>query len=289
MVFWKNNHLIYKIISSSWTQCMIILSLILLTSCGKKDFNITNLNGNQITAMGHGGMGISNTYPINTFESISSALANGADGTEIDVQMTADKVLVAFHDVELSQKTNLSGRINERSWAELQEAQYNFTPYSGYSIVSMDDLFTNLQNINTYTFAFDCKLFLVSNDDQPKMDFAMALVDLINKHNLENNTFIESTETDFLRLLTELNPDLRLFYYAVDMANGIENAMDLGLQGITISNKKVDQSEIQLAHDAGLQVALFNTQSKSDNIEAIEKNPDYIQSDRLKHLINILN
>jgi glycerophosphoryl diester phosphodiesterase len=42
------------------------------------------------------------------------------------------------------------------------------------------------------------------------------------------------------------------------------------------------------AHRNGTMVAVFNTHSKDRNMEAIEKNVDFIQSDKVKHLIKIL-
>ena len=69
--------------------------------------------------MGHGGMGFSNVYPMNTFESIMHCINLGADGTEIDVQMTKDGILVAYHDRELSNKTNKCGLVNDFYWNSL--------------------------------------------------------------------------------------------------------------------------------------------------------------------------
>ena len=79
----------------------ISLLSILLFSCQVEDFELNNLNGNRIDALGHGGMGISNLYPSNSAESILNCLYLGATGTEIDIQMTSDGVLVLFHDEEL--------------------------------------------------------------------------------------------------------------------------------------------------------------------------------------------
>ena len=53
------------------------------------------------------------SYPINTFESIMHCINVGSDGTEIDVQITKDGVLVAYHDKELSNKTNKCGLVND--------------------------------------------------------------------------------------------------------------------------------------------------------------------------------
>jgi len=48
---------------------LILLSLV-LWGCKKADLDgILNLNGNEISVIGHGGMGVASTNPIDTHES----------------------------------------------------------------------------------------------------------------------------------------------------------------------------------------------------------------------------
>ena len=108
--------------------------------------NILNLNNNRISALGHGGMGIGYTYPMNSFESILNCLNLGADGTEIDVQMTKDSVLVAFHDKSLEHSTNVSGQIFSKKWNEISDAVYKDPPYTNYRLITLDELFSNISN-----------------------------------------------------------------------------------------------------------------------------------------------
>ena len=55
------------------------------------------------------------------------------------------------------------------------------------------------------------------------------------------------------------------------------------------SNKDISKEEVKDAHLNNIQVAVWNTNTEKKNIEAINKNPDFIQTDRVKHLVNILN
>ena len=48
------------------------------------------------------------------------------------------------------------------------------------------------------------------------------------------------------------------------------------------------EEQIKIAHDNKLLVAIWNTHSASDNIEAINKNPDFTQTDKVKNLIKLL-
>ena len=91
-------------------------------------------------------MGIKSSYPINTFESIQKCLNMGSDGVEFDVQLTSDSVLVAYHGTDLSESTNLSGKISELTWAEVKDAKYKTTPYLDYKIISVNSIFSRFKN-----------------------------------------------------------------------------------------------------------------------------------------------
>ena len=68
-----------------------------------------------------------------------------------------------------------------------------------------------------------------------------------------------------------------------------EKAIENGFYGITVDMDQVSATDVLKAHENNLRVALFGPDSKSKNIEAIKMQPDYIQSDALKHLDRILN
>ncbi len=256
-------------------------------SCKKDNFNIINLNGNKISVLGHGGMGISHTYPMNSFESIAYCLNIGADGTEIDVEMTKDSVLVAFHDLELSDKTNISGNIYNKNWNEISSAIYKDPVYAGYKVVNLDQLFSGISNISGKQFIFDCKNFNPDTSAYYRNTFCNAVIKIIDRYHLEDRAIIELKREDLIQTLKHLRPDLKIFVYS-DFENSLVLAQRYQLEGITISVDKISKQQVILAHQNGLQVAVFNTHSEKRNIEAINKNVDIIQTDRLKHLIKVL-
>ena len=263
----------------------VLFVLVLLTfSCENEDFEISNLNNNKVTALGHGGMGIGHVYPMNSYESILNCLSLGADGTEIDVQMTRDSVLVAFHDVFLDHSTNVSGRISDKTWSEISSAYYDKLPYANYKLITLDELFSNLPNKEDYIFFFDCKSF--HSDKFPSYFTVLnnALVKLINKHNLENNVYLTFKRKESIK---SLRPDLKIFVYA-DFDSAFSIAKEFKLQGITIAVDRISKDEVLKAHNNGFMVAVYNAHSAGRNIDAINKNVDFIQSDRVKHLIKVL-
>ena len=57
--------------------------------------------------------------PENTLPAFANALALGADGVELDVQLTKDGVVIVHHDSHLDRTTDATGPVQDRTAAEL--------------------------------------------------------------------------------------------------------------------------------------------------------------------------
>ncbi|MFT6321273.1 MAG: glycerophosphoryl diester phosphodiesterase [Granulosicoccus sp.] len=268
----------------------IILIILFSFSCGKNDLDLSqvrNLNGDKISPFGHAGMGISSQYPFNSFESISNALNIGAEGVEIDIQMTKDSVLVLFHDRTLQEQTDLEGLIYDQNWDDLKEATYKNPLFAEYKIVSLDQLFEHLKNVKDYQFFLDFKLYQPDNSDSYVSTYINAVIKTIEKHQLENNVLLSFFQQKYLEKLKLVRPNYKLVINN-SFENGILLADDLNAYGIILNNDNVTKSQIEQAHEEGIRVYLFGTYSRSDNLDAIEKHPDFILTDKVKHLVKVL-
>lgn len=271
------------------SRFLLYIFIIFFLSCRKKEFDIKNLNDNKITALGHAGMGIDSNYPMNSMEGILKCLNLGMNGTEFDVQLTKDSVLVLYHGEDLANETNLSGQINSMNWEEIKVAQYNETPYLNYSVISLEQLFLNVKDLEKYVFTFDCKLYTAtSNLNQFYNTYINSVLKILEKYQLQNNALIESGDTEFLKLFKIKSPQSKLFINPINFETGLSTAVSNGFYGITISNRKITQEQVKIAHEQQLRVAVWNIHFRSDNIEAINKNPDYIQTDNVKNLLKLL-
>ena len=65
--------------------------------------------------------GASGDYPENTLPAFEAALADGADGIELDTHLTADGTLVVMRDHLLDRTTNAKGAVNQRTAAQLAQ------------------------------------------------------------------------------------------------------------------------------------------------------------------------
>src|SRR5690554_3040227 len=86
--------------------------------------------------------GSSGTYPENTMEAFEAALQEGADGIELDIQLTKDGVPVIIHDETVDRTTDGKGWVKDFTFEELQrlDAGSSFhTDYKGATIPSFEE------------------------------------------------------------------------------------------------------------------------------------------------------
>ncbi len=279
------------------SRSIIIIVFASLLSFCKKDpklFTTENLNNNTISVYGHAGMGIGFQYPIDTYESVEPCLRIGADGTELDVQLTKDSVLVVFHHQKLEDGTLCNGIINEKYWTEIKGCNLASPISSKVNLLTFDELLNRLRDDNfdlkKYTFTFDCKLYTIQSDLKKfREQFARAILNCISKNELEERILIESSDTSFIRVLKTLQPSLKLFIYPSSYSEGLAIAKKMDLFGITIHNDYVSAEQIKEAHENGLRITLWGINSDENNLNAIYKSPDYIQTDRIIHLLKVFD
>ncbi|MCH7497421.1 MAG: hypothetical protein IH971_06190 [Candidatus Marinimicrobia bacterium] len=267
----------------------LLLSSLFILGCNTgPPFDIQNLNGNRIGVMGHRGKVKGSIYPGNSFESIEQVLKMGADGSEIDVQITRDSVLVMYHDEDLSTKTNFTGVLRDYDWAELDSCTYRSTASVNIYVVSVDDLFSRLADVQNYYFSFDTKFYPGAESRMPYYrQFVYAIQQVIEKHNMHNRVFIEAGNIQFLQMLQQNRVQVLRFVTGSKFKDALRIAEELGLYGIGIGSK-ITRNEIRMAHDKGFRVMTWTPKTPRDNIKAINKNPDFVQTDQPVHMLRVL-
>ena len=65
--------------------------------------------------------GNASEFPENTLEALESAVALGVRYVEFDVQLTADRVPVLFHDTDLARVANRPDHVSDIAWSDLAD------------------------------------------------------------------------------------------------------------------------------------------------------------------------
>src|SRR5690625_2310658 len=95
----------------------------------------------MVLVIGHRGASVE--APENTMASFQAASDGGADGSELDCQMTKDGHLVVLHDPTLERTTDGTGWVHERTLAEIKalDAGRKFDErFAGESVPALTDV-----------------------------------------------------------------------------------------------------------------------------------------------------
>lgn len=225
-------------------------------------------------------MGTGHGLAPNSMESILAALALGIDGVELDVQFTADSVLVAFHDAHLEGATTCTGLVNALTWAELKACTTARRGNSDVKIARVDSLLMEAaQRYPNADFTLDCKLFAHGDWWSYLEAYTDALVALEAMPGMRGRLLVECQVDPFLLLLKRRLPHVPLYRYDTHPDTALVQAQLGGLAGITVHYGNISKTQVERAQVLGLRVSLFGTSGRLGHWLALRKGPDRLQTD----------
>ncbi len=143
-------------------------------------------SGKRPFILGHRGASLD--APENTLAAFALALEQGADGVELDVQLSKDGVLVVYHDMRLHPETGRSERIADMTLAELKKLHVG----EGQEIPTLDEVFEALGPVALYNVEIkDWSLWDKGTET--------AVADRIQSHNLQSQCHVSSFNPFSLR------------------------------------------------------------------------------------------
>ena len=176
-------------------------------------FDPSAYRNNKIEISAH--RGFYSYFPENTMLAFSSAKESGADVLEVDVQMTSDGVLVCYHDLTLDTLTDISGKIDEKTYADVALAKFKSLTttrfYYSVKIPKLSDLldFAKSKGIRVN---IECNTYNYTADDVKVKATTDALIALIVSKNMENQVMISSFTLTNLIYMRTVNKNIRLGY-----------------------------------------------------------------------------
>lgn len=245
----------------------------------------------DVLVLGHAGSGFFsplnpfNPLPSNSMASLVKAMEeNGADGVEIDVQLSQDGVAILYHDVTLASMTSSEGIIDNLPAAEVVGLKYKggffYDLFHDEEIITLEAL---LQRFATYPELPHLHIDLRNHNPSRHLFYAQTLMALLRKYNypLQKLVFI-SPNPDFLKAFRQVEPQAQLM---IDTAGDFEQALREAeihrLNGICANGRDTSVEQVQRAKEQGLQVALFGGKSRSRIARMINMRPDAIQVDNV--------
>lgn len=207
----------------------------------------------QITAH----RGSSKSAPENTMAAVTAAIEELADYAELDVQMTADGVVVLAHDASLKRVAGVNRAVSSLTWEELQGLDVGswFSPeFAGERIPALSEVLELCRgklglNIEIKNVGRDSKL--------PE-----TVVGLILEHGMEEQCVVTSTSLGYLKQVKAIAPQIRTGYI-ISAAYGdfySSEAVDF----ISIRSSFVNETLVERAHAQGKTIHAWTVNTKSE-------------------------
>ena len=180
----------------------------------------------------------------------------------------------------------------------LKNCRYRSSPQSNLFLnEKLDQLETLLQNFSERAtkpiVIFDVKLSLRECGDFDYDDyqerFISEIARLITKYDALDWCYVEGVNFDFLMALQTKLPGVKLSYIPnTHKEEEIAEAANRGVYMISLANTLISGEMVQFAHEKGLRVAIYGVKIRSSAITAINKSPDYIYTDNIVLLQEML-
>jgi len=266
---------------------ILFVSIFFLQCTENNKYSDDTFFGSKVIVLGHRGMGQLYKMPGNSLDAIHPVIGIGANGTEVDVQLTKDSVLVLFHDNEMDLLSNCNGKIFESEWSEIKKCKY-YSVENNVFVASVEELFLSVDNLQNLYFSFDCKIdHSVEKPEEYQDKFLRAIKQLFNKYNMTNNVLIEG-RIHFLKRAQQLGLKNKLFFMCDLNEDNVEIAHTNNFFGVSVELSNIGEYS-QLVHQKGLYLMAYSPKTFYENKKALELGADIIQTDKPISLLKILN
>ncbi|GGF38740.1 glycerophosphoryl diester phosphodiesterase [Echinicola rosea] len=216
--------------------------------------------------------------PQNSLASLERAVELGCEGSEFDVWMTADSVLVVNHDADFEGLI-----IEESTYEQLLSKKHN----NGESIATVEEYLKKGMEQTTTKLIFEIKPSKISTERSEYI--AEKSVRTVQDLNAEKWVdYITFSYEGGLRAIA-LDPTANVAYLSGDKSPAA--LKDAGFFGFDYNIKLLRQKPewIKEAQALGLTVNAWTVNNKEDMQWLLQQNVDFITTDEPEMLFNLIN
>ena len=222
-----------------WFSVLVIVLVILQNSCTKNKYLP------KVLVFGHAGISLHKDkalFPANSLESIQYAIdVLGADGVEVDIQMTKDSVLVLFHDKFLEFSSNFIGCVSQYNYDEIMNVKLDNTDYI---IVTLDKVLKYIDSRGK-SILLDVKAYDYCSETTISVSgFNYGFLNSINEISEEciGNILINNQSSSFLNQVSHPNKCIEI----TNVQNGINQLNTFEFQAILIALGNISKNDPEL-------------------------------------------
>lgn len=229
--------------------------------------------------------GASADAPENTMAAFRLALEQGADGIELDIQMSADGKLVVIHDETLDRTTNGSGLVCLQTADQLRRLSAG-KGHPGYA----DERIPLLEEVLEWIAPTGLKLNIeLKNGIIPYPDMEEKAVRLVRRYNMEYRVIFSSFNHYSIAKLAGIAPDIEpAILYMAGLYRPWEYAKKIGARALHPLYYNAIPEIVRGTQEAGLAIRPFTVDQEEDLIRMIRLGVDAVITNhpaRMKKLL----
>ncbi len=217
--------------------------------------------------------GASADAPENTIYAFDKAMEIGADGIELDIQQTADGVLVVTHDLNLKRISGWNKKISQVTYEELKNLDVGswFDPmYQAARLMTLEEVFQ-------FTGG-DIFLNIELKSDAVGERLEEKVVELIMQYGMENHCCVTSFSYQSLKKIKEQSPEIRTGFI---MSYAYGNFYDLeAADAFSIKSMFINQQVVSNAHQRGKEVYAWTVNTVPEMQRMLNLSVDHIITDK---------
>lgn len=224
--------------------------------------------------------GASAIAPENTLVAFERAVADGADGIELDARLTADGVVVIMHDDDVATTTTGTGRISEMTFDEVRalDAAGRRGGWPGaLRVPTLDEAIAAVAGRVPLTI--ELKGALHGGSFISAAPVARAIAPVVSS--LER-VVVSSFEPQATAAMREIAPGVRTAitsFHGVDPSWALALAIEVGHAECHVPRADVSEDFVERAHAAGIEVLCWTVDEPADVAEMVRMGVDGIFTD----------
>jgi len=263
------------LVKLSWISACLILTLIIVgESFQLESFSLDR----NIAVTAH--RGSSQAAPENTKSALRQAVTDGADFAELDVQTTADGVVVLMHDGDLMRFASINRWIRDMEFEELRKIDIG----SWFSDDFSHERAATLEEAMRYAEEhIQLNIELKYNRQDPLL--AEKVGAIIGEHGFADKCVVSSTNSERLKEFRGLFPEVRS---GPIILHALGNIRQIDADFLSISAVMATPRLIKQAHRDGKEIHVWTVNDLHTALAMIEAGVDNIITDRPAYIRNAI-
>ena len=248
----------------------VCLSLAITVFAGFAYFESFNFDRRHMAITAHRGSSLK--APENTISALNQAIEDGADYAEIDVQATADGVVILMHDADLMRVASIDRKIAEMRYEELSTIDIG----SWFSKDFRSERIATLEEAIRFCNG-RIKLNIELKYNRPDLDLVGKVGTLIRRNSCSENCVITSLDYGELRMFKALFPEIKI---GLTVFRALGDYTQSKVDFLSIDAAQATSQLVKKAQQSGKQIHVWTVNDLNTALAMIEVGADNIITDK---------